>query len=176
MHVPTGLFVQGHYMAGDYGDPAQVVSGYWGSAGGVTKKDWSHWLIQGGVAKNWFGIGNTALYGEYGKSNDFGAEAAGRNFAAATAFAAPFNTAANAQQNFTAVNGVTDTELTIWGLGITQNVDAAASTLYLGYRNFSADVTCTGAGTTCSGAAGGTAKALPTEDIHVVVGGAVVRF
>ena len=37
------------------------------------------------------------------------------------------------------VNGVTDTELTVWGLGITQNVDAAASTLYLGYRNFSAD-------------------------------------
>jgi hypothetical protein len=78
--------------------------------------------------------------------------------------------------NFSTVNGVTDTELTIIGLGITQNVDAAASTLYLGYRRSQADITCTGAGATCAGAAGGAAKSLPTEDIHVIAGGAVVRF
>ena len=30
-------------------------------------------------------------------------------------------------------------------MGITQNVDAAASTLYLGYRNFDAEIRCTGA-------------------------------
>ena len=80
--------------------------------------------------------------------------------------------------NFTTVNGVTDTELTIWGIGITQNVDAAASTLYLGYRHFEADITCTGAGGwrgACAGAAGGPAKKLQTEDIHVIVGGAVVQ-
>ena len=61
MHVPTGLFVQGHYQTADYNAPGHVASGYWGSAGGATKKDWSHWLIQAGVAKNWFGIGNTAM-------------------------------------------------------------------------------------------------------------------
>jgi hypothetical protein len=66
--------------------------------------------------------------------------------------------------------------MTIWGIGLTQNVDAAASTLYLGYRHFDADITCTGAGATCSGAAGGAAKQLPTEQMHVIVGGAVVRF
>ena len=81
--------------------------------------------------------------------------------------------------NFTTVNGVTDTELTIWGIGITQNMDAAASTLYLGYRHMEADITCTGAaagGGGCAGAAGGPAKKLDTEDIHVIAGGAVVRF
>ena len=78
-------------------------------------------MIQAGISKNWFGIGNTALYGEYGGTPIGVRELrAGRNF----------NTA-----GFTAVNGVTDTELRIWGMGITQNVDAAASTLYLGYRN-----------------------------------------
>jgi hypothetical protein len=177
MHVPSGLFAQGHYQTADYGAPAHIANGYWGSAGGPTKKDFSHWLIQAGVAKNWFGIGNTALYGEYGRSVDFGAESAGRNYAATSNFATPFTGVAT--QNFTAVNGVTDTELTIWGLGITQNVDAAASQLYLGYRNFSADITCTGAATAtgaCAGAAGGPAKSLPTDDIHVVVGGAIVRF
>ena len=86
-----------------------------------------------------------------------------------------------ALQNFTTVNGVTDTELRIWGMGITQNVDAAASTLYLGYRNFDADIPapvppCDGA---CAGAAqpaGTPSKSLPTEQIHVIIGGAVVRF
>ena len=77
--------------------------------------------------------------------------------------------------------------MTIWGLGITQNVDAAASTLYLGYRNFTADITCmglvAGAGVCAGGAAVppapqvfGPAKTLPTEQLHIIVGGAVVRF
>ena len=39
-----------------------------------TKKDTAHWLIQAGISKNWFGIGNTALYGEYGVATDWGAE------------------------------------------------------------------------------------------------------
>jgi hypothetical protein len=178
MHTHTGLFIQGHYQTADYSEPGHVANGYWGSAGGATKKDWSHWLIQGGVAKNWFGVGNTAIYGEYGKSDDFGAESLGRNYAATVACTTPPFTG-NCLTNFTAVNGVTDTELTIWGIGITQNVDAAASVLYLGYRNFQADITCTGAvagAGACAGAAGGPAKSLPTEDIHVIVGGAVVRF
>jgi hypothetical protein len=177
MHVPTGLFVQGHYMAADFNAPGHVPNGYWGSAGGPTKKDTAYWLIQGGVAKNWFGVGNTALYGEYGKTDDTIAEAAGRNFGGSSAFAAPFT--GTATQNFVSVNGVIGSELTVWGLGITQNVDAAASTLYLGYRNFSADVTCTGATTAagqCAGAAGGAAKKLATDDMHVVLGGMVVRF
>jgi len=188
MHVPSGVFFQGHYQGVDFGAPGHVASGYWGSAGGATKKDAAQWLVQGGIAKNWFGLGNTALYGEYGKALDWGAESAGRAFAGntstATCVVGGVGGTANATctstlQNFTAVNGVTDTEMTIWGLGITQNVDAAASTLYLGYRNFQADITCTGAvgvGGVCAGAAGGPAKTLPTEDIHVIVGGAVVRF
>ena len=175
LHVPSGVFFQGHYQAVDFGAPAQVVSSYWGSAGGPTKKDATQWLVQGGISKNWFGIGNTALYSEYGKALDWGAESAGRNFAGntSTATCQPGSAAGTANAtctstllNFTAVNGVTDTEMTIWGLGITQNVDAAASQLYLGYRNFQADITCTGATNAagaCAGVAGGTAKSLPTR-------------
>jgi hypothetical protein len=174
MHVPSGLFVQGHYTAADFNAPGHVPNGYWGSACGTgaaacpLKKDTAHWLIQAGISKNWFGIGNTALYGEYGVITDWGAESgAGRNFATA---------------GFTAVNGVTDTELRMWGLGITQNVDAAASTLYLSYRNSDADIRCTGAANAngaCAGAAqpaGTPSKNLPTEQIHAIIGGAVVRF
>ncbi len=145
MHVPSGLFVQGHWTRSDYNSPGHVANGYWGSTGGATKDDATHWLVQGGIAKNWFGIGNTALYGEYGKENDFGAESAGRDYTTA---------------NFTAVTGVTGTEMTIWGLGITQEVTAAASTLYLGYRHFDADIGCKTAN--CGSAAtGGRVGGLP---------------
>jgi hypothetical protein len=184
MHVPSGLFVQGHWGTTDYNQGGHIANAYWGSAGGITKKDTTHWLIQAGVSKNWFGIGNTAIYGEYGEATDWGAESAGRNFAGSTSTASCVPAAggtANAVcsstiQNFSTVNGVTDTNLKIWGMGITQNVDAAASTLYLSYRHSEADITCTGAGATCAGAAGGPAKQLPTEAIHAIIGGAVVRF
>jgi hypothetical protein len=75
---------------------------------------------------------------------------------------------------------VTDTELTVWGLGIVQNLDAAATELYLGWRHYSADVTCNGSGgttaTTCDGAAGGTSHKLGVQDLDIVAGGARVKF
>jgi hypothetical protein len=151
LHVPSGLFAQGHYMAADFSGTG--ASGYWGQV--ANKADADQWLIQAGIAKNWFGLGNTALYGEYSKSNDWGAGlGTGRNYSNATIPGA------------LAVNGVTDTELTVWGLGIVQNIDAAASTLYLSYRNFSADIT----------AGGNEPVQLQVEDFHAVIGGAVVRF
>jgi hypothetical protein len=165
LHVPSGLFAQGHYMKAMYDDPAAgtVTTGYWGQVAG--HKDSTQWMIQAGITKNWFGFGNTALFGEYSKSTDWGAGIGnGRNFANTNIPGA------------LAVNGVTDTDLTVWGLGITQNIDAAATELYLNWRHFSADVTCTGATATCSGAAGGPAKALQTEDFDAVIGGARVKF
>ena len=183
MHIPSGLFIQGHWTAADFNNGGHIANAYWGSAGGITKKDTTHWLIQGGISKNWFGLGNTALYGEYGKATDWGAEVSGSQLRwhhAALRVARERGGPANAVcsqtiANFTTVNGVTDTELTIWGMGLTQNVDAAASTLYLGYRHFDADITCNTAN--CGNAATGAVNGkLPTEQIHVIVGGAVVRF
>ena len=182
MHVPTGLFAQGHYNAVDFNGPNHVANGYWGSAGGATKKDATHWLIQGGISKNWFGYGNTSIYGEYGKATDWGAEDAGRNFAGTSATAGcPGNNSVctPAIANFVAVNGVVSTELSVWGFGLAQNFSAAATDLYVGYRHFDADIICTGAvgaQGACQGAAGGAAKRLPTEAIDVIVMGARVLF
>jgi hypothetical protein len=53
----------------------------------------------------------------------------------------------------------------VWGVGIVQNIDAAATELYLGWRHYSADVTDNGG-----------AKTLDTEDLDIVVGGARVKF
>ena len=85
-------------------------------------------------------------------------------------------------QNFTTVNGVTDTELRMWGVGITQNVDAAASTLYLSYgtpRPKSPALAPTWPPRSLRRvllACWRPAKNLQTEHIHAIIGGAVVRF
>jgi hypothetical protein len=168
MHVPTGLFVQGHYNGVDFGNVAPgAPSGYWGQGAAGVKKDTGHWLIQAGISKNWFGYGNTSVYGEYGVATDWGANVGGRNFAA------PANTT-----GFTPVNGVTDTALRVWGAGIAQNFDAAATAVYLGYRHMEADITCTGAGAVgdCSGPAGAPPTKLDTKPIDVIVMGARVLF
>jgi hypothetical protein len=173
MHVPTGLFVQGHYNAADFGGSVIGAPSAWWGESTTHKKDTAHWMIQAGISKNWFGPGITSVYGEYGVATDWGADitcgvasatcasTAGRNYTTA---------------GFTAVNGVTDTELTMWGLGVVQKFDAAATDIYVGYRHMDADITCTGATATCSGAAGGAAKKLQTEAIDVIVMGARVLF
>jgi hypothetical protein len=176
MHVPTGLFVQGHYMAVDYNAPGNAGnSGYWGQV--ANKKDADQWLVQAGIAKNWTGLGNTVIYGEYSRSNDFGAgTGAGRDYnidpatgaACVTGNTTPGGAGGSAIPGAASICDVTSTELTVWGVGLVQNIDAAAATLYLSWRHFSADITA-------DNAVGVQVKGSP-EDFDAVIGGAVVRF
>jgi len=158
LHVPSGLFAQGHYLAADFSGTGSTA--YWAQV--ANKKDANQWLIQAGITKNWFGFGNTALFGEYSKNTDWGAG----NGPAGRSFASPV--VGNGTTGVS-INGVTDTDMTVYGAGITQNIDAAATELYLNWRHFSADINCTG-GTGC---VNGKAQ---TEDFDAVIGGARVKF
>ena len=78
MHVPTGLFVQGHYNYDRLRRGRRRTVGVIAARRAVAlrllgpvdarKEDCHQWLIQAGIAKNWFGYGNTSLYGEYGEA------------------------------------------------------------------------------------------------------------
>jgi predicted porin len=120
MHVATGLFVTA--AAG------QRTFDGWSGNSGVAALDFheSFWLVRSGIAKNWFGIGNTAVYGSY----------------------AHF---VNANDNHAPA--------TVWGVGVVQNIDAAAMELFLAYENHSADDPATN-----------------TDDTNLVIGGARVKF
>lgn len=151
MHVPTGLFVQGDYLSGEHTGPATNVltTGYAG------KRDTTRWLVQAGLVRNFFGIGNTTLYGEYGEADGW-ATAKGINLFAQAA-GAPAGTPGVGLGTFTS-----DTT-SWWGLGVVQQIDAAAMDLYLGYRNFSLE------GTTTAGSGS-------AEDISVLTAGARIKF
>ena len=85
MHVPSGLFVQGHYGVTDFNAPGHVANGYWGSLHGTATADQEGHLalvdpgryLQELVWHRQHGSLRRVRRGD----SDWGAEAAGRNFA-----------------------------------------------------------------------------------------------
>ena len=124
----------------------------------ATKDTAKQWQIQAGVARNWFGLGNTVVYGEYSETKN-GFNAFGLTGANGDAFS---TNAGTPKVGMVAYTGDV-TKNRMWGLGVVQNIDAAAMELYSGYRNFSlSSDNCT--------AAGG------CKDIGMFVAGSKIRF
>ncbi len=72
----------------------------------------SQFYLQAGIERKWFPLGKTTLFGEY-QSWEIGAN----------------NPA-----------GAAGIDMTMWGIGFNQNIEAAAMDLYVRYNNFDADV------------------------------------
>jgi hypothetical protein len=108
LHVPTGLFVT-------------VAAGHReleGTGSFVNPHDLDMWYLAGGVRKNFFGFGDTVLFGEYQESKG-----------------------ALSQATFlsSAIANPGDSKVTNWGLGINQYVDAAAMEVFVTYKHFELD-------------------------------------
>ncbi len=132
-HVPTGLFMHAAYGQDDT-DAVGVVTG-------------DTWYLKAGIRQRWSGLGHTVLYGEYGNKNDMFTN----NAALQTAGLAGVG-----------VN-VTGSDMTQWGVGIVQEIDAAAMSLWLAYRNFEADINQGAVNTSF-------------DEMHVVKFGALINF
>ncbi len=135
IHTPTGLFAD---LAGIHRE--------FDLAG---KSDFNYWNVRAGIYQKFFALGKTSIFGEY-----------------AMAYGALEDT--NAFRTVVAgdivTNGVvTNDDITVWGFGIQQNIDAAAMEIYAGYRRFEADISVNGV-------------ARPTEDIDTVYTGARIQF
>jgi hypothetical protein len=96
----------------------------------------TRWGLMAGVEKNWFGIGKTTIYGEYADW-DVG------------------------QTSAQALN----LEMTMWGLGINQQIEAAAMDIYLQYRSFGDMSSRTNAGVVTT-----------FSDIDMIMAGGIIRF
>jgi len=110
LHVPTGLFLTG--AAGN-----REFSGDAATVGLISSKDASFWYLAGGIARNFFGVGRTTLFGEYSEH---------KNGISNTALSP---------------NGLgVSTTVQVWGLGMNQMFDAAALELFFTYKNYSLDL------------------------------------
>jgi hypothetical protein len=154
MHVPSGLFAQGHYTGLNIAAQNPLTGAY------GQDKDASRWDIQAGVAKNWFAIGNTVAYGEYGEHHNFKWAAA--VFGCTNATASP---GGGACTTTTAPSQIKGDRLSFYGLGLVQNLDAAATELYVSWRHFEAK----DPGTTATPNPG-------LKDLDIVLTGARVKF
>jgi len=114
LHVPTGLFLTG--AAGSRELSGLRVAG--AVATDYTGPDATFWQLSGGVAKNFFGIGNTVLFGEYGEGEG-GLEQADHLGGIAPRWVG--------------------TEFTHWGLGVNQYIDAAAMQIFATYKHYELD-------------------------------------
>jgi len=200
MHISSGLFLQGAVQGVQYNNDTSHTTGNWGETCGAStaagnvigfaatvqgldstchaKKDAWWWQLQGGIAKNWTGWGNTVLYVEYSKLYDWGAEkGTGRQYVSGTS---------PPSQGFVALQNVTSTEASVFGVGLVQNFNNAATEWYLGYRNYALDLnsgaTCAAvnvAGTTGSFTTAGVGTQVPNckiEDFNIITTGLRIKF
>ena len=156
MHVPTGLFVAGSYA--QYTDKNRKA--LYGNIAGLKDED-TYWQVMAGIEQNWFGIGKTTLYGEYARHE------VGTGLGASGATACTNFTGAGIQGGLGCLSSA---NVDLWGLGINQEVSAAAMDIYLSYRHFSPEVK-----TSATGSSIGSASAS-VKDFDAVMAGAIIRF
>ena len=152
LHISTGLFAQGSWIRFERGNQVAV--------GGGTD-DGTLWQIQGGIARNWTGFGNTVFYGEYARGDDL-----------QRTFSSTINSTRDNSGN----------EYTMWGVGVVQNIDAAAMEIYLAYRMHSLSQDVAGLTQANSIAVLGlnqgptVGSGAAVDDIHIVFGGMRIAF
>jgi predicted porin len=135
-HIPTGLFGYGAYGHLDQDLP------------GVSANN--TYYIKGGIRQRWTPLGHTVLYGEYlrAENND-----------AAFATVGVFDPVTGL--NTAAPNAFGDTQVKVWGVGVVQEIDAAAMSVWVKYRHLSEDDNVAG---------------FSAEDFDYVGTGALINF
>jgi predicted porin len=98
---------------------------------GVQESDQA-WYVHGGIEQKFIALGKTTLYGEYGEQE-------------------------NGLVN--ALAGTSGSTMSFWGLGVVQNIEAAAMDMYLFYRNLSSEI-----------------EGADFDDLTLVGAGAIIRF
>jgi hypothetical protein len=135
MHVASGLFISAAYTRYEWnGTNANEVIG--GTVADGNRPEIPLWWVDAGIQKNWTGWGNTTFYGEFGRFWD---GTAGLLAGMAYPSLGPLGSGAFAPSSI-----VVDSEVTWWGVGAVQAIDAAAMDLYIAYRQYQAEATISG--------------------------------
>jgi predicted porin len=152
VHESTGLFVNAG--AGTVTDDVLNTTARF--AGTNADDEASFWSIQAGIEKKWLPLGKTTIYGEY---YDYEGGAINRGITAGDAVNIP---------GFGA-SSIWNTGLQVYGFGLAQGLDNAATVLYISYRHVEADLTLRDNATGVLGNA-------DIEDLDLVNAGAIIKF
>jgi predicted porin len=145
-HVPTGLFAYGAYGHLDFHDSSARSN--------------DTWYGKLGIRKRWNPLGHTVFYGEYEHVENRNGGVVGANGT---------QSADDELPNFAdPLFGYDRSSARLWGLGVVQEIDAAAMSLWLKYRNIDASFK----GVEAIDADGG----LSTNNFQEVTFGALINF
>jgi len=136
-HLATGLF--GYVAYGHEWESFASATAPGGAVVGPRDEEDHNWYFKAGLRQKFMPLGHTILYGEYG-------------------------TAADMLSPQALSIGIVDADFTQWGLGAVQEIDAAAMSLWIKYRNYDVDA---------SFASGAT---LDVDTYDTIVAGAVINF
>lgn len=160
MHVPTGLYAnfaaaQVTFNSSNGQSPLKA-SIFTAPVTGEAAEDARILYVQAGVKRRLLApaLGDTTLYGEYQEWDDFGVR---RDAGTITGLAV-------------GSSEITDASAEMWGLGIVQNIDAAAMKLYGGLRVWEYDVRAATVATVPDG------EDIPLEDFYAVALGGQINF
>lgn len=147
-HVPTGLFAYGAYGRENddslYNDLGRDPDFNEVQA---NMTDGETWYVKAGLRRRWTPLGHTVLYGEYQINSD------------------------HFSPNLAQL-GWRSSELRQWGLGVVQEIDAAAMSLWLAYRNLDGDVGNCDITDRCARRNGD----VDFDSLHVVKFGGLINF
>ena len=151
MHRPTGLY--GNVAAGWFEDrnvkDAPIFTGLDAEA------ESSFFAFEAGIQRQWFDIGPTTVFGQVYRM-DGGANAR---------VTVPAGDAINAIGADAAISSST---VKMWSVGMTQDITSVDTKLYVFYRHYDAHVMLAGAGQIQA--------SEPLEDLHILMGGALIKF
>ena len=142
-HIPTGLFAYGAYGHLDP-DSSLVLND---SANNT-------WYAKGGIRQRWTPLGHTVLYGEYLRAEN--------NNSTTNILVGPGDGNGGGVGDFSGPDFVGESTVKVWGLGVVQEIDAAAMSVWVKYRHLSADTSGT--------------NAFATDDFDYVGTGALINF
>jgi hypothetical protein len=149
-HIPTGLWAYGAYghieTDGLTADVPLTVIGT--VTGGFNIADGDTYYVKGGLRERWHPLGHTVLYGEYAQYQD-------------------------SQSDLVTNAGFTGAETEMWGVGIVQEIDPAAMSMWLSYRHIEGDFGNCTVGEICDT---GTPSDFALEDFQYVKFGALINF
>ncbi len=167
MHTPTGLFLYGAY--GQEEVNGAFIDVYAGEGASVYQAvpDNDHWYAKGGIRKRLFSLGNTILYGEYGRYNDmFGGFDCGL-----TIDSSVDNTIGKECRDNYSNKGIylAGSKIERWGLGIVQEIDTAAMSVWAKYVNLDPEISFVELDA-------GSHNTQEYEDLSAFLVGAMVKF
>jgi predicted porin len=148
-HIATGLFLHGSWLSENV---SGAVAGNFGltavQAARLNDLDMDNWYIKAGIRQKWLPYGHTVFYGEYASNND------------------KLSPAALAAD-------ITASNVNWWGLGLVQEIDAAAMSMWIKYRNVDGDFTALA---TTPAATGFVAGKNGVDNLQMVTFGAMISF